>query len=186
MFSWGLISNLVNDGCKAFTSGEKLIKQLSAPLSIHVYRMLWSNLLTAAHNIWIFVIVALLFRVEVGWSLLLFIPALLLILLNGFWVGLFFGLVSARFRDVPMTIGSIVQVMFFVTPIIWKADMMPGRAFLLDANPFYHFVEILRAPMLGQVPGLENWAAVVLITLIGWVIALTFYTAYRWRLAYWV
>jgi ABC-2 type transport system permease protein/lipopolysaccharide transport system permease protein len=76
--------------------------------------------------------------------------------------------------------------MFFMTPIIWKPDMLPGRTFLLDANPFYHFVEILRAPLLGQVPGIENWSAAVLITIIGWVIALAFYTAYRWRLAYWV
>lgn len=186
LFAWGLISNLVIEGCQAFNSGEHLIKQLSAPLSIHVYRVLWSNLLTSAHNVWIFVAVALWFKVGVGWSLLLIFPALLLILINGMWIGILFGLLSARFRDIPMTISSIVQVMFFMTPIIWKPDMLPGRTFLLDANPFYHFVEILRAPLLGEVPSIENWVAAVLISAVGWVIALAFYTAYRWRLAYWV
>ncbi len=185
-FAWGLISSLVNEGCQAFNSSDYLIKQLSAPLSIYVYRVVWANLLMAAHNIWIFVIVALWFSVDVGWTALLAVPALALILVNGMWIGLLFGLLSARFRDIPMIVSSIVQVMFFITPIFWKPDMLPGRSVLLDANPFYHFVEILRGPMLGQVPAPENWLAALLVTLIGWFGALTVYTAYRWRLAYWV
>ena len=186
LFVWGVISNLVIEGCLAFTSSEHLIKQLSAPLSIYVYRVLWSNLLTAFHNAWIFILIALWLRLSVGWPVLLVIPAVLLILLNGLWVGLLLGLLSARFRDVPMIVGSVVQVMFFLTPVIWKPNMLPGRTLLLDANPFYHFVQILRGPMLGEVPSLEHWIMALIVTLLGWVVALAFYTAYRWRLAYWV
>lgn len=186
LFVWGVISNLVIEGCLAFTSSEHLIKQLSAPLSIYVYRVLWSNLLTAFHNVWIFILIALWLRLSVGWPVLLVIPAVLLILLNGLWVGLLLGLLSARFRDVPMIVGSVIQVMFFLTPVIWKPNMLPGRTLLLDANPFYHFVQILRGPMLGEVPSLEHWIMVVIVTVLGWVVALAFYTAYRWRLAYWV
>ena len=185
-FAWGLISSLVTEGCQAFNSSEHLIKQLSAPLSIYVYRVLWSNLLTAAHNVWIFVLVSLWYSVGIGWSVVLVLPALALILFNGLWVGLLLGLLSARFRDIPLIVASVMQVMFFITPIMWKPDMLPGRALLLDANPFFHFVEILRAPMLGQMPSAENWLAALSVTLVGWVIALTFYTAYRWRIAYWV
>ena len=184
--SWGLISSLVVDGCKTFISAEHLIKQLNAPLSVHAYSVLWSNVLTSAHNIWIFVVVALWFGVKPGWPLLFVLPALALVLLNGFWIALLFGLLSARFRDIPMIIASIVQVMLFMTPIFWSADMLPGRTALLDGNPFYHFVTILRSPLLGQVPPLENWMAAIAITVVGWLLALLFYTAYRWRLAFWV
>jgi len=185
-FSWGLISSLVTEGCQAFNSSEHLIKQLSAPMSIYVYRVLWSNLLTAAHNVWIFVLVALWFSLDIGWSVILVVPALALILVNGLWVGLLLGLLSARFRDIPLIVTNIIQVMFFMTPVIWKADMLPGRVLLLDANPFYHFVEILRAPMLGHAPSAENWLAGLSVTVVGWAVALIFYTAYRWRIAYWV
>jgi len=185
-FVWGLISSLVIEGCQAFNSSENLIKQLSAPLSIYVYRVLWSNLLTAAHNVWIFVLVAFFFSVQINWSIVLVAPALALILLNGLWVGLLLGLLSARFRDIPLIVSNIIQVMFFMTPVIWRADMLPERVLLLYANPFYHFVEILRAPMLGNAPSAENWLSTLSITVVGWVIALAFYTAYRWRIAYWV
>jgi ABC-2 type transport system permease protein len=185
-FVWGLISSLLNDGCQTFIASENLIKQLSAPLSTYAYRVLWSSLLTAAHNIWIFVIVAVWYQIDIGLSVLLFVPALAIMLFNGLWVCLLLGLLSARFRDIPMIVGSIVQVMFFITPVLWKPDMLPGRALLLDANPLYHFVEIMRGPMLGQLPSGENWFACILMTAVGWIITLIFYTAYRWRLAYWV
>jgi ABC-2 type transport system permease protein/lipopolysaccharide transport system permease protein len=184
--AWGLISTLVVDGCQTFISAENLIKQLSAPLAVHAYRVLWGNFLTLVHNIWIFVAVALWFNVNPGWAVLAVLPALVLVYLNGLWIALLLGLMSARFRDIPMIVGSIVQVMLFMTPIFWRPDMLPGRTVLLDGNPFYHFVTIIRSPLLGQMPALENWIAVILITVVGWALALFFYTAYRWRIAYWV
>lgn len=185
-FVWGLISNLILDGCQTFISADNLIKQLSAPLSVHAYRVLWSNLLTVAHTIWIFVAVALLFGVKPGLTVLLFVPGFALVLLNGLWIALLLGLLSARFRDIPMIVASIVQVMFFMTPIFWRPSMLPGRAVLLDGNPLYHLVTVMRSPLLGQAPALENWIAVMLIALVGWALTAAFYTAYRWRIAYWV
>ncbi|AHF05165.1 sugar ABC transporter permease [Marichromatium purpuratum 984] len=183
---WGLISAIILDGSEAFIAAEGMIKQLNAPLSIYVYRKLWSALIAFAHNIWVFVGVALWFGVSWDWSLLWVFPALALLLLNGLWIGLFFGLLSARFRDVPLIIASMVQVLFFITPVIWKPEMLPGRALLLHLNPFYHLVEVIRAPLLGQPPALTNWLAVLLLAAVGWAVALLFYSAYRWRIAYWV
>ncbi|KXX66331.1 ABC transporter permease [Marichromatium gracile] len=183
---WGLISAIILDGSEAFIAAEGMIKQLNAPLSIYVYRKLWSALIAFAHNIWVFVGVALWFGVSWDWSLLWVFPALALLLLNGLWIGLFFGLLSARFRDVPLIIASMVQVLFFITPVIWKPEMLPGRALLLHLNPFYHLVEVIRAPLLGQPPALTNWLAVLLLAAVGWAVTLLFYSAYRWRIAYWV
>lgn len=183
---WGFISSLILDGAKAFITAEGVIRQLAAPLSIHAYKIIWTNLIIFAHNILIFVVVALWFDINPGWGVLLAIPALLLLILNGLWVAILLGLLSARFRDVPLIVGSVVQVMFFITPIIWKPSMLPERALLLDLNPFYHMVAILRDPLLGQAPHLTNWIAALLVTLVGWGLALYFYTGYRWRLTYWV
>ncbi|MCF7983335.1 MAG: ABC transporter permease [Thiohalocapsa sp.] len=184
--TWGLVSSMVLDGGRAFISGEGLIKQLNAPLSVHVYRQVWGNLIVFLHNIWIYFLVAMWFGQYPSWTTLLVVPAIAIILVNGMWMGLLLGLLSTRFRDIPQIIGSVVQVMFFITPIIWKTDMLPGRALFLDLNPFYYYVQLVRAPMMGHLPSLEIIAGVVLLTVLGWGAALFFYTAYRWRLAYWV
>jgi ABC-2 type transport system permease protein/lipopolysaccharide transport system permease protein len=183
---WGLISSLITEGTRVFTGVEGLIRQLPAPLTIYVYRLLCSNLITFAHNASIFVLVCLWYGFNPGWTALLALPALLVLLLNGFWMALLLGLLSARFRDIPLVVANVMQVFFFITPIIWKPDMLPGRAWMLDLNPFHHFIEILRAPLLGQVPSIENWVAVIIVTFVGWAVVLWFFSAYRWRLAYWV
>jgi len=183
---WGLISSLIVEGARAFTGVEGLIRQLPAPLTIYVYRLLWSNLIAFAHNASIFVLVCLWYGLNPGWTALLALPALLVVLLNGFWIALLLGLLSARFRDIPLVVANVMQVLFFITPIIWKPDMLPARARMLDLNPFHHFIEILRAPLLGHLPSLANWVAVIVVTFVGWGVALWFFSAYRWRLAYWV
>jgi ABC-2 type transport system permease protein/lipopolysaccharide transport system permease protein len=79
-----------------------------------------------------------------------------------------------------------MQVMFFITPVIWRADMLPDRVILLDLNPFYHIMETVRAPLLGGSATLENWLVVLFITLAGWALTVLVYSMYRWRIAYWV
>lgn len=183
---WGLMSSLIIDGTGAFIASEGKIKQLSAPLSIHVYSVAWSNLIIFLHNIWVFFVVALWYGKMPGGIILLVVPAVVLLLVNGMWVGLLLGLLSTRFRDIPPIVASVVQVMFFLTPVIWRPEMLPGRALILDLNPFYYFVELVRAPLMGQVPSSNIVLGVVVITLAGWALTLVFYTSYRWRLAYWV
>jgi ABC-2 type transport system permease protein/lipopolysaccharide transport system permease protein len=183
---WALLSGMILSGCNAFIVAEGVIRQLNAPVSIYAYREVWSGLISFAHNIWIFIIVAWWYDLAPTWHLLWVFPALLVLLVNGLWIALLFGLLSARFRDVPLIMSSIVQILFFVTPVIWKPDMLPDRAILLQVNPLYHMVEILRAPMLGSAPSVDNWLVVLLITLVGWAATSVFYSAYRWRIAYWV
>ena len=183
---WTLISGLITDGCSAFIGAGSIIMQTNLPLSVHVYRMAWRNLLIFCHNAAIFAIVAALFAIWPGWIGLLALPGLALLCLNGIWVGLLLGIISARFRDVPPIVASVVRIAFFVTPIIWLPELIPGRALVLDFNPFFHFVELVRAPLLGQAPGLVSWLAVSGITLSGWFVAFALFHRYRWRIAYWV
>ena len=183
---WALISGLITDGCSVFISAENIIKQTNLPLSVHVYRMVWRNFLIFCHNAAIFVVVAILFSIWPGWTGLLALPGLVLVCLNGIWVGLLLGIISARFRDVPPIVGSVVRIAFFVTPIIWMPELMPGRALVLDFNPFFHAVVLVRAPLLGQVPGLVSWLAVLGIAFGGWLVTFALLRRYRRRIAYWV
>ncbi len=183
---WTLISGVMTDGCKVFINVEGIIKQVGLPLSIHVYRLLWRHLIILAHNAAVFVVVAAVFAVWPGWAGLLALPGLVLLCLNGIWAGLLLGIVSARFRDVPPIVTSLVRICFFVTPIIWTPELLPARTLVLDANPFFHLVEVVRAPLLGQMPGLASWIAVLVMTAAGWLVTFAFFRRYRRRIAYWV
>ena len=183
---WSLISGLAAEGSNAFTDAAHIIREVSLPLSVHVYRVVWRNLIVFFHNIAIFVVVAILFSIWPGWSGLLVLPGLVLLCLNGVWIGLLLGIVSARFRDLPPIVDSLMRIAFFVTPIIWMPSLLPDRAILLDLNPFFHVLELVRAPLLGQVPGPASWLVVSGITLGGGLVTFELFRRYRRRIAYWV
>jgi ABC-2 type transport system permease protein len=60
------------------------------------------------------------------------------------------------------------------------------RARLAELNPFLHFLEIVRRPLLGQDQYLRHWVVVLVITVIGWTVALVVLRRYRSRVSYWV
>ena len=132
-------------------------------------------------------VVAMVFSVWPRWTGLLAIPGMVLLCLNGIWLGMLLDAVAARFRDVPPIIASIVRIAFFVTLIVWMPALLPRRAVLpLNLNPFYHVLEVVRAPLLGEVPSAVWWLAIIGITLFGVGAKFAIYVCYRWRIAYWI
>ena len=119
---------------------------------------------------------------------LLLVPlAFLLLLVNSYWVGILLGALCARFRDIPQIISSFVQVAFFLTPVLWKAESLGGYRWIVNVNPLYHAIECIRAPLLGISP--YPWvslAASMGLAIVGFAITLAFFTKYRARIAYWV
>ena len=184
--AWGLISSLVNDACTVFVKAQGIIKETNLPLSMHVYRVTWRNLIILVHNAVVVIVVAILFSMRPGWVWLLSLLGLALLCATGLWVGLFLGIVAARFRDIPPIVGSVMRISFFVTPILWMPEMWPHRATFLYFNPFFHYLEVVRAPLLGQVPQMVSWLAVLGITVSGWVATFVLFRRFRRRIAYWV
>ena len=183
---WGLISALVVDSCATFIASEGSIKQIKAPLSVYVYRVVWRNLIVFAHYVWIYVILVLAYGVPVGVVTFLALPGMLILVLNGVWVAMLLGLLCARFRDVPQLVANLIQVVFFITPIMWGAEQLSERMVLADFNPIYHLISIVRAPLLGQAPTTTNWLVSLGVTVAGSALAFALFARYRWRIAYWV
>ncbi len=185
---WTLISTLLNEGCTGFTAAEAIIKQIYLPLFSHILRVLWRNLIIFTHNLIIFPIVLLAFWEPLSLYAPLAIVGLVLLMINLSWMALFLGVLCARYRDVPQIIASLLQVVFYLTPIIWMPELLPERAglFILNANPFFHLIEIVRSPLLGKLPSALNWQVAILLALAGWGFTILFYGRFRSRIAYWL
>ncbi|WLA69335.1 ABC transporter permease [Bradyrhizobium diazoefficiens] len=186
LLTWTLISSFLTEGGVMFTGAESYIKQVRLPYSVYVFRSTWSKLVIFAHNIVIYVGVLLYFQIWPGAVALLAIPGLVIILINGGAVTLLIGMISARFRDVPQLINSVVQIVFFVTPIMWRPELLRSRAYIADFNPFYHLIEVVRMPLLGGIPSMKTYAALVVITVFNLTVVGLFFSRFRARISYWV
>lgn len=183
---WIFISSSINESCTAFTSAEGFIKDVKLPFTVHLMRVLARNLIMFAHNLPVAIVVLCVFPPEKISALPLAIFGLLLVLTNMFWLGLVLAILCARFRDIPQIVASIIQVAFFLTPIIWQASMLGPRKYITDINPLYHLVEVIRTPMLGHYPDNLSWLFVTVMATAGWCLAILLFARFRPRIAYWV
>ncbi|MFC0454492.1 ABC transporter permease [Rhodococcus jostii] len=192
---WNLISASILEGSEVFIANEGLIKQLPSALSVHVYRLVWRQLLLFAHNLVIYVVMLFAFGVwrHLTWLSLAAIPAIALIVVNAAWVSIMFGIFSTRYRDIAPILGSMTLLLFVLTPIMWTTQSLEAqggqaaeRVKLAELNPLFHYLDIVRAPMIGQDQQAYHWYIVLAITVVGWTAAILALRKYRARVPYWV
>jgi ABC-type polysaccharide/polyol phosphate export permease len=183
---WQFISALINDGCQTFVAVQPVIQQVPMPFSIHVWRVVYRNLIVLAHSIVIVPFVLLIFRIDVGWNVITVLPAIALIAFNGAWVSMFLGMISARFRDIPPIVMNFVQVIFFVTPIFWPPSALGRWQGLLVLNPLFAAIDTVRAPLTGTEPMAYSWLSLLVVSVLGWAGTFAFFTRFRTRITYWV
>lgn len=186
---WQFINTVIGEGATVFTAGQGLLTTIRIPQTLLVSAMVWRNLIVFFHNMSVFVIVMLIWHVPITWSTLLVIPGILLLSLNGIWVGLLLGLITTRFRDLPQFIVGIMQIVMFLTPVMWSPEIFKGRQLMMrfiDLNPFYHIIQIVREPMLGRVPGMESWLVSALLLVAGGWFTLFVFSRFRQRIPYWL
>lgn len=185
---WGLVSSTISESTTVFTTAEAVIRQLPLPLFTHVLRLVTRNVYIFFHNLIIYPIVLLVVQKSIGPEFILFIPGFFLLLVNLLWMSLLLGIICARFRDLVQIVQSFLQIVFYITPIIWMPGLLARRtaAMVLEPNPFYHLLEIVRGPLLGQVPTLTNWMVSAALAILGWLLTVVFFNKFRNRIAYWL
>lgn len=113
----------------------------------------------------------------------------LLLYVNGLWITAVFSLLGARFADFGQFIGNISIFIFLFTPIMWYDNSIPVnsvRGQLMRFNPFYHFVTILRAPLLGLPVETFTLIYVGVMTVAGLVLATLLYRRYARFVPLWI
>lgn len=186
IITWGLISSLILDGCVTYIGNDAIIRSVRLPLSIHVFRMVQRNLLTFAHNAIAFIPVMLFVGLLPRLSWLLSLVGLALIVLAAVPAALILGLLCARFRDMQPIVGSVVQLGFFLTPIMWKPEALGSRAFVAEFNPLYYFLEVVRGPIYGTLPAPSVYIGAAAITVVLYMVGLPFYARFRSRIPFWI
>lgn len=183
---WGFIASVLIESCGVFIAAEAIIKQINLPFGVYVMRMIWRNLIMLAHNAVVLIMVVIYTDVKITSALWLFPVGLLLVTATGIFVGYLFGALCARFRDIGQVISSLVQVVFYITPVIWAPALLKGHEELLIYNPFFHYLEILRAPILGATVQYNSLLICFLMTVFFGLLSMLFMFKFKKRIAYWL
>jgi ABC-2 type transport system permease protein/lipopolysaccharide transport system permease protein len=183
---WSFISTTINEGCSSLISATQVIRQIKLPFSIHIFRAVFRNLISFAHSLAVVPLMFLIFMMPLSWRMLLVLPGIVVLTINGCWISLLLGMVSARFRDIPPIVANFVSVAFFVTPVFWHAEALGDEQWLAEMNPLFAAVDVVRAPLIGQPFSPYSWPVLLLTTALGCAVTFFIFSRMRSRIPYWV
>jgi lipopolysaccharide transport system permease protein len=186
IITWGLISTLILDACNAFIGSDSIVRSVRLPISLHIFRVVYRNILFFAHNVLAYVPVMIYLKILPSAQWLMVIPGLLIIVIAAIPLSVILGVFCARFRDMQPIVGSIVQLAFFVTPIFWKPNALGHRAYVATYNPLYMFIELVRGPMYGSSLDASVYIGTGVTTVILFAIAIPLFIRFRSRIAFWI
>jgi ABC-type polysaccharide/polyol phosphate export permease len=183
---WGFIAAVANEGCTAFENSDDLIKQIKLPYSVYVLRIVYRNFIIFLHNIAILIPIALIFDGLPTLATLYALPGLFLVIVNVTWVAMLLAVLSTRYRDVTPIVATIVQLMMFITPIMYPAASLGNARIVAEINPVYHMIELVRAPILGIAPDPLSWLVCGGVALIGSALACALLVSTSRRIVFWL
>jgi ABC-type polysaccharide/polyol phosphate export permease len=183
---FGVIAGLINEGCDTFVQAASMLSQTSLPMFTFIWRTVLRNLINLAHHLVIVVGVLIYYGHWRHMDLPLATVGLLLLIVNGAWISMLAGIASARFRDVPQIVISIMQFAIFMTPVFWTPDRFPQRHAVLAFNPFHHMLDAVRAPLMGQpVDGL-SYIVLGVMAVVGWGLTFWLFAVTRRRIVHYL
>ena len=183
---WGWMSGQISDAAGGFFQFQGMIKQVKLPLPIFVLRLNVRQCIVLLHNSIIIALVLLLIGQGFTLTSLIAIPNLILIQLNLTLLSIVISIFCTRYHDMTQVVNVGTQIVFFFTPILWQVETLENRTYLAEMNPVYHWIEMVRAPLLGHLPTINDylWTGASLVVLS--ILAAYYLGRYRSRIAYWL
>ena len=185
---WGFISNSIIESCNSFRSMDNIIKQISMPFSIYLFKNVYRNLIVFVHNSIIIIPIFFLYSDQfiITINTLLFIPIIILVILNLLWMTTLLAIICTRYADVTQLVGSVMQTIFFLTPIIWTKDLLINYPWILKINIFYHMIESLKLSLLGWPIDTVSISILLISLSVGAIFSLYIFSRFKKSISFWV
>ncbi len=186
VMAFTLVGIVLNESPEVYIANSGIISNHAYPFTYYSFESVTKAMMIFAHNVVVFeIVLALVHRLAFPhWSIIAAIP---LVYINLFTWGSLVSMASARFRDLRFLLPYLTTIFLFMTPIMYPADKFVGnKRLLLDFNPLYPFVEMLRSPLMGIPMALHYWYIAFGITLAGMLLWLVFFNSMRNRISFWV
>jgi ABC-type polysaccharide/polyol phosphate export permease len=187
MIIWFVLSAFIGEGAATFIRNRENILSTNLSIDFYVSRMVLRIFIIFCHHLILYLLAVVIGLVTLHWVAMLAIPGIFLLFVNGFWIVTLTALLCVRFRDLELILRNLLQLAFFVTPIFWDyRHVASTKAFLVTYNIFFYFIEIVRAPLLGEMPSPEQYEVVLSATAMGYALTYLTYRRMRRQLAFYV
>ncbi|MGA2230101.1 MAG: ABC transporter permease [Tepidisphaeraceae bacterium] len=162
-FPWIAFSECVSRCCLAFSSNAAYLKKLPIPEQVFVAQTAAAATLSLVTNFVLLLAISLAAGLRPNWHWLLLPAPLLLLQTTGFGLGMACGTLNVFFPDLAQLVGVALQVLFWMTPIVYPSATAPQwMQPILAVHPATPAIAGIRGLFLfGQSPSSEEWLAML-------------------------
>lgn len=177
---WILFSNCLAQGAQALLNNEGLIKKVYVPKQVFVVSVTAGILIDAIFSAVALFLMALAIGAPLSWSLIILPINFLLLFLFSLGLALSLSVATVYFRDLPNIIGVLLQMGYYLTPIIYPISMVPEKyRWIFNLNPMTGFVEIFRMPIHeGILASMDSYLLVALLAIVSFVFGVFIFRRY--------
>lgn len=148
---WTFFSNGVTSGANSLIGNSNLITKVYFPRLIIPSAAVGAGLLDFAIASILLIGLLVYYGFSVTWTYLMLVPLILLTTLLALGVGIWFSALNVKYRDVRYALPFLIQIWFFVSPIIYPSSLVPEEWRWLPAlNPLTGIIESFRASLFGR------------------------------------
>ncbi len=183
---WQFIGISFTEGAASIISSGAIIKQMNIPYTIHIAKQVWRNFIVLLHGTPVILFILIIFNRTINTTLLLLIPGLILLFFISLWINIILGIICTRFRDIPPIINNFIQIVFFITPVMWSPKILGEYIWIAEWNPLFHLIEIIRQPILGSNSSARSWIIAILFCAGAFFLAQFLMKKFRNRIPYWL
>lgn len=166
---WNFFSEGSNNGVTSLLSRAGIMTKVAMPRQVVVYAAILNALFTFALNVLVLAVVLQVTGTPPSWAMLAFPVLLLDLILITLGVSLLLSPLHVRYHDIGYLWGILLQIGFWLTPIIYVETMIPERwRWLVQYNPLARIILHSRlAVIYGQWP---DWFAIGRTTVVALVV----------------
>lgn len=167
---WNYFSSALTNASDCLVSNEGIIKKVYFPRLILPLSTAVTPLVDFCFAFIVLIGMMIYFHYIPTLLGIIFLPVLLVIsLLTASGLGFFLASVNVKFRDVRYILPFFIQILMFVTPVIYPPTIIPAQLrWILSLNPMTGVISFARATLLGS--GSVNWTQLGISGAIGVVI----------------
>ncbi len=183
---WQFISGVVTESAGMFAKNATMLVNIRLPIYLITFQAFGRHLINLLHNLIVVLAVFLIFPQYNSWTGILAVPGLLIVSINLVAIMQLVGIIGARYRDLEPLIGSFFPILFFLSPVIYRPGQLGAAEAVMAFNPIAHYIRVIRDPLLGVIPSVESYLAVLAMTVVTVLLSIWMTGSRAYRLPYWM
>ena len=183
---WNFLFASIIDSGREFAASRDLMVTYGLGYSLLVMRTVWRNFIVLAFQFIAFVAFSVILANWPSFVWLSSLFALFVVLMFSFGVSFLMAIAASRFRDTVEIINNLFRLLFFATPIMWMPALRSEFDWVLQINPFYYLIELVRSPLVNQEINRTAWMVSIACVFLVNIAALGCFARYRKKIAFWL